>query len=136
VTVLLHDELRAVLEKGGRLRVAILFGSRARGTARPDSDVDVAVLPHDDQLADFEEDALAGELERAVGAPIDLVRIDRAPAALRWRIARDGIVLLSDPPHAASRFLARAGIAHDDVREIEAGAMRRYRARLATEPAT
>jgi predicted nucleotidyltransferase len=41
--------LRAALEArfGARLRAVRLFGSRARGEARPDSDVDVLVLVDD-----------------------------------------------------------------------------------------
>jgi predicted nucleotidyltransferase len=94
-----RDRVRQVLLDGPPLQIAILFGSRARGSDRPDSDIDLAILPVD--------------------------------SALRWRIARDGIVLLSDPPHAAPRFLARTGIEHDEHRALEVDAMRRYRARLA-----
>jgi uncharacterized protein len=123
--------MRQVLLEGPPLQLAILFGSRARGTARPDSDLDIAILPVDAALSLRDESLLAANLERAAGAPIDLVRLDHAAPALRWRIARDGIVLLSNPPHLAPRFVARAGIEHDDVRELEVAAMRRYRARLA-----
>jgi hypothetical protein len=62
---------------------------------------------------------------------VDLVRLDRIQGALTWRVARDAVVLLSDPPSEAARFLARAGIEHDELRELEIEAMRRYRARLA-----
>lgn len=129
----LEDRLCAVLARGPRMRFAILFGSRARGTARADSDVDLAIAP-EEVLTEAEENALALDLERAAGLPVDLVLLDRAPQALRWRIARDGVVLRSNPPHAASRFLARVGIEHDATRDLERDAMRRYRARVASEP--
>jgi predicted nucleotidyltransferase len=112
------------------MRLVILFGSRARGSARSDSDIDLAILPVDPALSLEQEGRLASELERATGLPIDLVRLDHAEGALRWRIARDGVVLLSDPPWEAPRFLARAGIEHDALRELELDAMRRFRARL------
>ncbi len=35
-------------------------------------------------------------------------------------------------PQAAPRFLARAGIEHDELRELEIEAMRRYRVCLAS----
>lgn len=114
------------------MRFAILFGSRARGTARPDSDVDVAISPAG-ELSLSDEHALADALERAAGVPVDLVVLDRASPALRWRVARDGIVLCSSPAHAATRFLAATGIEHDSVRELELDAMRRFRARVAEE---
>jgi predicted nucleotidyltransferase len=126
-----HDSIRRVLLEGPPLQLAILFGSRARGVARPDSDLDIAILPVDAALSLRDESLLVTNLERVTCAPIDLVRLDRAAPALRWRIARDGIVLLSNPPHIARRFLARTGIEHDELRELEIEAMRRYRARLA-----
>lgn len=123
--------LREALAQGPTLRIAILFGSRATGRARPDSDVDVAILPAHDGLSLADENALAAELERTTGTAVDLVRIDHASEALRWRIARDGVVLFSDPPEAAIRFRARAGIAHDEVRDLAIDAMRRFRSRVA-----
>jgi predicted nucleotidyltransferase len=124
-------KLRAVLSAGPPLEVAILFGSRARGRARPDSDVDVAILPVDRALTLADEHALADAIERATGHAVDVVRIDQANEALLWRVARDGVVLASSPPSAAPRLLARIGIAHDERAELEADATRRYRAALA-----
>jgi predicted nucleotidyltransferase len=127
----LHEKIKRVLALGPPLRLAILFGSRARGSARPDSDVDIAILPSDPTLPLSAENLLAADLERAFGASVDLVRLDGVEGALAWRIARDGVVLLSTPPWEGARFRARAGIAHDEQRELEFDAMRRYRARLA-----
>ena len=128
-----HDRIRQVLLEGPPLQLAILFGSRARRSARPDSDIDIAILPVEPELSLRDEGLLVANLERAAGASVDLVRLDRAAPALRWRIARDGVVLLSSPSHVAPRFLARAGIEHDELRDLEIDAMRRYRARLAAE---
>jgi predicted nucleotidyltransferase len=134
----LHEKIRRALEAGPSIRLAILFGSRARGTARPDSDIDLAIVPADSALSLAEEDLLAASIEAASGLAVDLVRLDRADGALRWRVARDAVVLISNPANEAARFLARAGIEHDELRELEMDAMRRYRAHLAraaVEPA-
>lgn len=128
----LLERLSAVLARGPRLRFAILFGSRARGNARGDSDVDLAIAP-EQPLSEAQESALAVDLERAAGMPVDLVIVDRAPQALKWRIARDGVIVCSSPPHAARRFLARTGIEHDASRDLDRDAMTRFRARVAGE---
>ena len=62
------ERFRAVLDDiyGGRLERVVLFGSRARGDAREDSDYDIAVFIKDlgplsgelDRLADLETDIL------------------------------------------------------------------------------
>lgn len=53
--------LREMLEAayGARLQRVVLFGSRARGDARPDSDYDVAVFLHDLTDRDAEVDRLS-----------------------------------------------------------------------------
>ncbi len=73
--------------------VAYLFGSVARGTARSDSDVDVAVLPSRPPASSLQARfALEGRLERALGRPVHLVFLDRAPADLIHRVLRDGLI--------------------------------------------
>ena len=48
-----RNYLAAVRETGIRAKRAILYGSRARGTAGPDSDIDLIVIaPEFDQLSD------------------------------------------------------------------------------------
>ena len=75
---------------------AWLFGSVARGTARPDSDVDVAVLADlpvgCDRLAWQSE--LEARLSRVVRRTVQVVSAERAPADLVRRILRDGQLLV------------------------------------------
>lgn len=57
-----------------------LFGSRARGTERPDSDVDLLVTFVPGQTPGLEFFALALELESLLGHPVDLLtrpRVER-----------------------------------------------------------
>lgn len=73
-----------------------LFGSVARGQARRSSDVDVGVLYEVTPPATLEGlgGELAAELERAIGRPVDLVVLNRAPADLIHRVLRDGILVV------------------------------------------
>lgn len=71
-----HDELteslRIFLKSQPDIRLAILFGSIARGTARTDSDVDIAVL-QDHPLSVIEKTALIEKISILSGRPIDLI---------------------------------------------------------------
>lgn len=91
------DRLREQLADHPEVVVAYLFGSRARGGERPDSDTDVAVL-----LADDDDDsrrvelAVSASLSQVVApSRLDLVVLNHAPVALAYRAVRDGVVLVS-----------------------------------------
>jgi predicted nucleotidyltransferase len=77
---------------------AYLFGSQARGAARADSDVDVAIYldPATDMNAGFGVDAaITTDLMRALGRnDVDVVLLNRADPVLYHRVLRDGVRLL------------------------------------------
>jgi len=83
-----------------------LFGSRARGTARASSDVDLGVLyrkePPPTLLA--QPFGLQVELAAALGIPVDLVVMNTAPADLVHRVLRDGRILLEKDRSARIAF--------------------------------
>ena len=72
--------------------IAYLYGSRARGTERAGSDVDVAVLLEGPDGARFPTQALCleDELESWLGLPVQVVSLREAPVDLVHRILRDG----------------------------------------------
>ncbi len=85
---------------GARLDRAVLFGSRARGDARPDSDFDVAVFLHDmgslwDELGPLSE--MTTDVLLSTGALISAkpLRAESRddPRPLLREIRRDGIEL-------------------------------------------
>jgi predicted nucleotidyltransferase len=123
------ERIREIVLQGPPLRLAILFGSAARGRLRPDSDLDLAILPRDDlTLADELE--LQRAVARACGREVDLVRLDQASTVLRWQIARHGEVVLADPPVERVRFFARAASDYADLRPALVAASRRLGKRL------
>ena len=86
----LQTRIRQHLAGRTDVRVAMLFGSRARGTARPDSDVDLAVeAPGVDLLT------LGAELGGALDLEVDVVDLDyvHAPIPLLEHVIRDGIIV-------------------------------------------
>jgi len=74
------------------LKRVFLFGSRARGDARPDSDIDLA-FEHASTDAEWAE--FVNEMaERAPTLlPLDLVDLARADPRLRARICQEGRVI-------------------------------------------
>ena len=127
----LIDKARRVLAAGPPLRLAVLFGSFAKQRARPDSDLDIAILPHDESLSLHTELDLAGQLSSKTGREVDLVRLDRATQLLRWEIAKHGILLAADPPSEWLRFRVAAASEHADMAEALDQAARRFRQRIA-----
>lgn len=85
---------------------AYLFGSLARGTAGPLSDVDVALLIRD--LGDGE--AVCGrtmdELARRLRtSSIDVISLTEAPMPLRYRVVRDGALVVCRDRRVVERFI-------------------------------
>jgi predicted nucleotidyltransferase len=105
------------------VQVLVLHGSRACGAAGPGSDWDFAVIT--DGATDLP--ALAAALTQLLGTDaVDIADLRRASALLRYRAARDGVVLVEARDGAflafqleAVRFWCDAGpvirAAHDDV---------------------
>jgi len=115
----IEAELRRLLERrDGDLAAAYLFGSVARDTARPSSDVDVAVLLAEDPpatLAGLRLD-LEADLERALGRPVQLVVLNRAPCDLVHRVLRDGVLVLDRNRSARIRFEVRSRNEYFDLK--------------------
>ena len=81
------EALRRALEGRPDVRLVYLFGSAARGEARPASDLDVGVvfasIPAPAQL-----DQLATDLEMAAGRRVDLVVLNEAAPLLTHEAIR------------------------------------------------
>lgn len=100
-TAALVATLREALREREDVHLAVLFGSRARGRARPDSDVDLAVLGENLDLL-----ALAYDLSLATRLEVDVLDVTRAGYPLLNAIARDAIFVHQGRPGAGGRWLS------------------------------
>lgn len=82
------DRIRRALAGRTDVRVAVLFGSEARGTARSGSDVDVAVDAPGVDVLD-----LVALLSVALDREVDVVALEEATIPLLERLVREGIVV-------------------------------------------
>jgi predicted nucleotidyltransferase len=95
------EAVAALARQATGLEWLVLHGSRARGDAHATSDWDFGYVG---QPA-FDPDALiAGLADRLHADRIDLVDLTRAGALLRYRVARDGVVLFERRPGLFQRF--------------------------------
>jgi uncharacterized protein len=89
--------LREFLAELPQVKFAYLFGSHARGSAGPLSDVDIAVYL-DGRLNEFDYRlTLIESLARKVRSDdLDVIALNSAPVLLAFDVIRDGIVLKDD----------------------------------------
>jgi predicted nucleotidyltransferase len=89
MTESIETQLSQVLERHQAIRLALLFGSLAKGTARFDSDLDLAVgADHPLDVDDTIE--LISDLAKATGRPVDLIDLSTVGEPLLGQIIAGG----------------------------------------------
>jgi len=107
------QKLSAILNSIDGLELAILIGSRASGTSRPDSDWDIAIqwcrgTDFVQQLAATEQ--LRRILAEKLGASeqgVDLIDLPTARLTMRAVVAEEGLPIRGGDSLAWNRFLQR-----------------------------
>jgi predicted nucleotidyltransferase len=123
--------LTEALRTERNVRLAVLFGSMARGHAGPDSDIDVLV-----SLAEDRPDAavkLAVRLERTLGRDVDVARLNRvkdSASLLLLQALDEGRVVLDRDVQWEQLRAQRADIAR---RARRSHAARRRRVRISID---
>jgi len=104
------ERVAGVLKRHPSVLAALLFGSRARGSAAEGSDFDIAILA-ERPLALEELEAIAAELAAALGVPadkVDVVDLQAAPNELLYKVIRDGELLYASDEERFREWLRRS----------------------------
>jgi uncharacterized protein len=99
----LAERLHALLAGRPEVRLALLFGSRARGREGPGSDLDLAV-----SAKRLDRLTLIHRLSTGLGLTVDVIDLDRAGYFLLEALLRDGVVVYERDRHAAAEWRTRA----------------------------
>jgi len=128
----LDQEITRLVDPLPGIAALVVFGSRARGTPRADSDLDVAVLP---AVSGTERRHLQADVALALAglAPegrVDVVLLDAAPELLRQRVLETGRLLICRDPAAWKELRVSTMREHGDRewarRMLCEGQRRRY----------
>ena len=111
------ERIRLSLGERHDISLAYLFGSCVSGTARPDSDVDVAIL-FDHLPTPALLDGVTEDLGAATERRVDLVVLNAAPPLLaREVIARGRLVMCRDEDERV-RFVTRTTARYQDTAHL------------------
>ena len=107
------EALRAAVA-GPDIALAVLFGSRAEGRARPDSDWDVGIIASDS----VDLDRLCATLESVVGGRVDVIDLRRADPVVCMEVARHGVVLVDVDDNRWPAFVSLSLRRFEDSRKF------------------
>lgn len=96
------ERTESSLRSAGTVSCAIVFGSVARGSARPDSDIDVAVLGARTDVLE-----VSVLISRATGRDAQVVNLEDVTIPLLEAIIADGIVVYEAVPGVAAAWRSR-----------------------------
>lgn len=109
------EALRRLASGFPALRLLVLHGSRARGDDHARSDWDLAYLGD----ASIDELELRSQLAKALRTDgVDLADLSRAGGLLRYRVAKDGVLLFERSPGDFERFCYDAATFWLDIEPV------------------
>jgi len=100
-------QVQRVLEQHPAILAAYLHGSTAKGTTRPDSDVDIALLPNPGEHLPLKTRlGFAGELESVLGSPVDLGELSTRNLIYAKEVIENGKEIFTSNRFQSDLFMA------------------------------
>lgn len=100
------DQIPVVFRRYPSVQAVYLFGSFAAGTARPESDLDLAIVPRD-ASARAQALEIMADLTRLVHDRVDLVFLDSRDVLLRFEAVRHNRLVYHTPDFDAGSYESR-----------------------------
>ena len=111
------------------LAAAYLLGSGARGRLRPDSDLDLALLPVCGRVISPEDRlSLAADLEELARRPVDLGVLSTANLVYAKEAVAQGVLIFERDPSARARFAMLALSMYAGLQESRREVLQAYAA--------
>lgn len=124
----LHKLSSQISERIPYLKMLVLFGSRAIGNTKANSDWDFAVLCDeekynsyikDNPLAAFAIPGILGEIFKINSDKIDIVELNHCSKLIAHFVARDGKVLYEEQADEFNKFRQRVLLSNTEIKMIE-----------------
>lgn len=120
------EKLKSYFSERDDILMAFLFGSQAKGLARSESDIDIAVyFKTANNQMDFEsdshfenEDKIWLDLEKLLGKKVDLVVLNRAPAGVAFAAMNSGKEICVKNPDLRTKFILLASAVAEEMRDF------------------
>ena len=104
---------------------AYIFGSLARGAATPLSDIDVGLLLADRSAAvDVRGRVTDALCRRLHTGQVDVISLTDAPMPLRYRVVRDGLLVMCRDGKVLERFVTETVLQYLDFKPLRDRAFR------------
>lgn len=115
------DQAQAVF-RSHKVTLAYLYGSHARETALPTSDVDIAVLFRPDvdasEYSTLQISLITNLMSILKRNDVDVAVLNAAPPLLRYKAWADGKVVYCDSEPARIRYEVKAMLDYFDTKEL------------------
>lgn len=126
-----ESALLEIAEADSAILAAYLFGSLARGAAGPLSDVDIGLLTRDREsdraVCERATDALCRRLSTS---RIEVISLEEASVPLRYRVVRDGALLVCRDAAVVERFVTDTVLQYLDFKPLRDRAFEVMRAAI------
>lgn len=97
-------ELSEIFSADDAIVAAYIFGSIAKKTDRPLSDVDIAVLLDETKSKNFSILEIVPKIEKKLGRDVDVVVLNKAGDVLKYEVRRDGVLIYDRNPEIRKKF--------------------------------